>query len=204
MTWINRLKLLSGLLVVLVTVAAATIILNQRESQVASSSAYIQALSYSIGSDYPGTVVEQTVKQGDEVVQGQPLMTIQSPALTQALSGHLRRPLRPGDPEHPVGMDRFAELLDPALQLGARRREEENHGCGSGLRDAMRTGRQRIEQCLGAARVADDRERGSLTDPELAGERRPRIAGGGHFARRQPDAGSAASRLIEPSSAIVQ
>ena len=49
MTWINRLKLLTGLLVVLVTVAAATIILNQRESQVASSTASIQALSYSIG-----------------------------------------------------------------------------------------------------------------------------------------------------------
>lgn len=86
MTWINRLKLLTGLLVVLITVAAATVILNQRESQVASSSASIQALSYSIGSDYPGTVVEQTVAQGDEVTQGEPLMTIQSPALTQALS----------------------------------------------------------------------------------------------------------------------
>jgi multidrug resistance efflux pump len=86
MTWINRLKLLAGLLVVLVAVAAATIVLNQRESQVASSSASIQALSYSIGSDYPGTVVEQTVSQGDEVEKGQPLMTIQSPALTQALS----------------------------------------------------------------------------------------------------------------------
>jgi multidrug resistance efflux pump len=86
MTWINRLRLLAGLLVVLVTVAAATVILNQRESQVASSTASIQALSYSIGSDYPGTVIEQSVKQGDEVVKGQPLMTIQSPNLSQALS----------------------------------------------------------------------------------------------------------------------
>lgn len=86
MTWINRLKLLTGLLVVLVVVAAATIILNQRESQVSSASASIETLSYSIGSDYPGIVVEQTVKQGDEITQGDPLMTIQSPALTQVLS----------------------------------------------------------------------------------------------------------------------
>ena len=86
MTWINRLRLLGGLLVVIVVVAAATIILNQRESQVASASASIETLSYSIGSDYAGIVVEQSVKQGDEVVQGQPLMTIQSPTLTQALS----------------------------------------------------------------------------------------------------------------------
>ena len=86
MTWINRLRLLAGLLVVFVVVAAATIILNQRESQVASASASIKSLSYSIGSDYPGIVVEQSVAQGDEVVQGQPMMTIQSPNLTQALS----------------------------------------------------------------------------------------------------------------------
>jgi multidrug resistance efflux pump len=86
MTWINRLRLLAGLLVVLVTVAAATVVLNQRESQAASATASIQALSYSIGSDYPGTVIEQSVKQGDEVAKGQPLMTIQSPTLTQALS----------------------------------------------------------------------------------------------------------------------
>ena len=86
MTWINRLRLITGLLVVFVIVAAATIILNQRESQVASASASIKSLSYSIGSDYPGIVVEQSVSQGDEVVQGQPLMTIQSPNLTQALS----------------------------------------------------------------------------------------------------------------------
>ena len=86
MTWINRLRLLLGLVVVLVTVAGATVILNQRESQVASATASIQALSYSIGSDYPGTVIEQSVKQGDEVVKGQPLMTVQSPTLTQALS----------------------------------------------------------------------------------------------------------------------
>ena len=49
MTWINRLRLLLGLVVVLVTVAGATVILNQRESQVASATASIQAHSYSIG-----------------------------------------------------------------------------------------------------------------------------------------------------------
>jgi multidrug resistance efflux pump len=85
MTWINRLRLITGLLVVVVIVAAATILLHQRESQVSSASASIKSLSYSIGSEYPGIVVEQSVVQGDEVVQGQPLMTIQSPNLTQAL-----------------------------------------------------------------------------------------------------------------------
>ncbi len=86
MTWINRLRLLAGLLVVLLVVAGATVVLNQRESQVASATASIQALSYSIGSDYPGTVIEQSVQQGDEVTKGQPLMTIQSPTLSQALA----------------------------------------------------------------------------------------------------------------------
>ncbi|MEJ3404059.1 HlyD family efflux transporter periplasmic adaptor subunit [Rathayibacter sp. YIM 133350] len=86
MTWINRLRLLVGLVVIVVIVAAATIILNQRESQVASASASIEALSYSVGSDYPGIVVAQSMKQGEKVTKGEPLMTIQSPTLTQALA----------------------------------------------------------------------------------------------------------------------
>ncbi len=87
MTWINRLRLLAGLLVVLRRSSPP-----RRSSSTSAKakwrqpSASIKSLSYSIGSDYPGIVVEQSVKQGDEVVQGQPLMTIQSPTLTQALS----------------------------------------------------------------------------------------------------------------------
>lgn len=86
MTWGNRFRLLGGLLIVLAIVAGATLVLNQRENQVASGSASINAISYSVGSDYAGSVVSQAVKVGDRVRKGDPLMTIQSATLLRDLS----------------------------------------------------------------------------------------------------------------------
>jgi len=86
MTWTNRFKLLNGLIIVVAIVAAATLMLNKRESQVASTSASIEAISYSVGSDYAGTVVKQSVKQGDTVKTGDPLLTIQSASLMSYIS----------------------------------------------------------------------------------------------------------------------
>jgi multidrug resistance efflux pump len=86
MTWGNRFRLLGGLFIVLAIVAGATLVLNQRENQVASGSASINAISYSVGSDYAGSVVSQAVKAGDKVEKGDPLMTIQSATLLRDLS----------------------------------------------------------------------------------------------------------------------
>ncbi len=86
MTWGNRFRLLGGLVIVLVIVAGATLVLNQRENQVASGTASINAISYSVGSDYAGSVVSEAVKAGDRVKKGDPLMTIQSAGLLRDLS----------------------------------------------------------------------------------------------------------------------
>jgi multidrug resistance efflux pump len=92
MTWGNRFRLLGGLIIVVLIVATATLVLNQRESRVASSTASIKAISYSIGSDYAGTVVTQSVKQGDTVKQGDPLITIQSANLAAYIANQKTKP----------------------------------------------------------------------------------------------------------------
>ncbi|MFC5501089.1 HlyD family efflux transporter periplasmic adaptor subunit [Lysinimonas soli] len=84
MTWANRLRLFTGLIVVIAIVAAATLVLSVRETEVASSSASVKAITYSVGSDFAGTVVEEKAKTGDTVKKGQPLMTIQSAAVETA------------------------------------------------------------------------------------------------------------------------
>jgi multidrug resistance efflux pump len=84
MTWTNRLRLFIGLIVVVIIVAGATLVLSVRETEVASSTASVKAITYSVGSDYAGTVVDQKVKTGDAVIKGQPLMTIQSAAVEAA------------------------------------------------------------------------------------------------------------------------
>jgi multidrug resistance efflux pump len=86
MTWSNHFRLLGGLIVVVAIVAGATLVLNQRENQVASGSAAINAVSYSVGSDYAGTVVTAAVKEGDTVKKSDPLMTIQSASLLRDMN----------------------------------------------------------------------------------------------------------------------
>ena len=61
MTWINRLRLLAGLLGVLLLVAVLTLIFNQRQTKAASLSATISADTYSVGAAYGGTVTKQYV-----------------------------------------------------------------------------------------------------------------------------------------------
>jgi multidrug resistance efflux pump len=86
MSWASRFRLIFGVVVVCGLVVAATLVLNQRQSQTASTTASIKALSYSIGSDYAGTVVKQSVIVGDRVKAGDSLLTIQSAALANQLS----------------------------------------------------------------------------------------------------------------------
>jgi multidrug resistance efflux pump len=84
MTWANRFRLFLGFIVVVGIVVGATLVLSVRETEVASSSASVKAVSYSIGSDYAGTVVAEKVKAGDTVRKGEPLLTIQSASLATA------------------------------------------------------------------------------------------------------------------------
>lgn len=84
MTWANRFRLFFGLIVVLAIVLVATLILSVRQTEVASSTATVKAVTYAVGSDYAGTVVDEKVKQGDTVTKGQELFTIQSAAVATA------------------------------------------------------------------------------------------------------------------------
>jgi multidrug resistance efflux pump len=85
MTWGNRFRLLLGLVVVVAIALGATLVLSQRETEVASKSASIEAISYSVGSEYAGTVTAERAKVGDSVKAGQALMTIHSASLLAAL-----------------------------------------------------------------------------------------------------------------------
>jgi len=84
MTWANRFRLFFGLIVVLAIVLVSTLILSVRQTEVASSTASVKAITYTVGSDYAGTVVDEKVKQGDTVTKGEPLLTIQSAAVATA------------------------------------------------------------------------------------------------------------------------
>ncbi|MBD7956926.1 HlyD family efflux transporter periplasmic adaptor subunit [Microbacterium sp. Sa4CUA7] len=78
MTWANRLKLAGGILLVLAVVAACTVVFNQRQHRVLSTSATIVAQTYPVGTDYGGIVTRQYVEVGDEVAAGQPLFDVRS------------------------------------------------------------------------------------------------------------------------------
>ena len=74
MTWSNRFRVALGLLVILVLVAAFTLVLNRRITQVSSASASFEAESVELGTDYAGTVVDSFVKPGDAVTAGEPVI----------------------------------------------------------------------------------------------------------------------------------
>ena len=78
MTWANRLRLLFGMLLVLIVVAGATVVFNQRTSRVESSSATIGAARYGVGTDYSGLVTEVYVSEGAHVTEGDRMMRIES------------------------------------------------------------------------------------------------------------------------------
>jgi multidrug resistance efflux pump len=90
MTWINRIRLLTGLLGVFALVAVLTLVFNQRETRAASLSATVSADTYIVGAAYGGTVIKQYVKDGDTVDTGQKLFTILSVGLQQDLANGLQ------------------------------------------------------------------------------------------------------------------
>ncbi len=78
MTWMNRLRLYGSIIAVLLVAALLTLLFNQRQHQIQSRSAMIDAPTYTVGSEYGGTVIDQPVAVGDPVTKGQKLFTVSS------------------------------------------------------------------------------------------------------------------------------
>jgi multidrug resistance efflux pump len=78
MTWATRFKLVFGTIMVLVIVTAATYVYTEREAQAVAQTATIAAETLPVGTDYGGKIVRQFVNEGDQVVEGDVLFTIDS------------------------------------------------------------------------------------------------------------------------------
>lgn len=89
MTWTNRFRLLGGMLGVILTVAALTLIFNQRQTHAASQTATVGASTYTIGPISSGTVTKQYVGTGAIVDKGDKLCRVQSPMLRQEIANGL-------------------------------------------------------------------------------------------------------------------
>ena len=89
MTWTNRFKFSFGLIVVLVVVAAATLVFNQRQLRVESQTATIAASTVQVVTDYPGFITDVLVKKGDQVAVDQPLFKLQSLQLQRDVAAGL-------------------------------------------------------------------------------------------------------------------
>jgi multidrug resistance efflux pump len=93
MTWANRFRLASGLVLVLVIVAAGTLLFTQRQNRALSTTAMLVAESYPVGTDYGGIVMQQYVDVGDEVHAGDPLFDVHSLQLRRDIaSGYVADP----------------------------------------------------------------------------------------------------------------
>lgn len=86
MTWVSRLRLLAGMILVLVVAALATYHLNETRGRATSDSAQILAETYDVGSPYAGLVADHLVDVGDDVAEGDPLFVIDSAGLTYDLA----------------------------------------------------------------------------------------------------------------------
>lgn len=85
-------KLVIGLVVVVGLVAVLTLVFTQRQSQVVSDSASIEAERFPVGIDYGGTVIERLVSDGERVEQGDPLFVVLSTTLQADLAEGLLKP----------------------------------------------------------------------------------------------------------------
>lgn len=93
MTWRSNLKLFIGLIAVLTLVLGLTVIFTQRQGQVASVSASIEAQRYPVGIDYGGTLIQSFVTEDNQrVTEGDTLFTLQSPSLQADLAKGLLKP----------------------------------------------------------------------------------------------------------------
>lgn len=86
MTWANRFRLWGGLLLVVLIVAACTVVFAQRQARATSFSGEVRAPEYTLGADYPGTVVSVPVAVGQQVHAGDVIMEIDSPILRRLVA----------------------------------------------------------------------------------------------------------------------
>jgi multidrug resistance efflux pump len=93
MTWANRFRMLMGMLLVLVIVAAGTLLFTQRQNRATSATGTIVAESFPVGTDYGGIVTRQYVDVGEEVAAGDPLFDVHSLQLRRDIvSGYVSDP----------------------------------------------------------------------------------------------------------------
>ena len=93
MTWRSNLKLFIGLIAVLALVSGLTVIFTQRQGQVTSASASIEAERYPVGIDYGGTLMQSFITDENERVnKGDVLFILQSPSLQADLARGLLKP----------------------------------------------------------------------------------------------------------------
>jgi multidrug resistance efflux pump len=90
MTWPNRLRLWTGLILVLALVAALTLLVNQRSRQAFTDNAEVGARQSTIGSEYGGVVVAQYVQAGQVVHTGEKLFTLSSLDLQRDVANGLK------------------------------------------------------------------------------------------------------------------
>jgi multidrug resistance efflux pump len=93
MTWRSNLKLFIGLIAVLALVFGLTVVFTQRQGQVTSESASIEAERYPVGIDYGGTLIQSFISEENQRVnKGDVLFTLQSPSLQADLAEGLLKP----------------------------------------------------------------------------------------------------------------
>lgn len=124
MTWANRFRLLLGSIAVLAVVGALTVLFNQRQHEVTSTTASVAGARYPVGSDYAGTVTHVAVRPGQEVAAGAELLTVQSASLLHDLRQHLVNPSTLAYRVSPTGRITFtapvaARVADLRTRTGA-------------------------------------------------------------------------------------
>ena len=78
MSFLNRLKLLVGIVLVILLLGVLTLLFNQRQNQVTSVAARVEAPRTVVASPYSGVVKEHYKNTGDSVSSGEDLFTISS------------------------------------------------------------------------------------------------------------------------------
>lgn len=86
MTLLSRLKYLVSMLLVVVVVGALLLHLNAQISTVHGDTATLKTRSYTVGTDYPGVLVEEYVEVGDHVEEGEAMYVVKSQQLNRDIS----------------------------------------------------------------------------------------------------------------------
>jgi len=84
MTWRNRFRLVTGVVLIVLLVGVATVVFSQRKGETSSGTASIEAILFPVGTDYAGTIIEQPITKGDLVAAGDPIATIDSSILRES------------------------------------------------------------------------------------------------------------------------